>query len=453
MLQPPAKGSKWRMIVVLFYLCLINGSLGAQGMAQRVQPATSRTLREINQVAQPDATMTTAIVGATLIDGRGGAPLTDAVVIVRGTKIVAAGARRAVAVPPGAQVIEAKGLAVLPGLIDAHFHIDGDNDLPALFLKHGVTSVRDPGQWIEAYDETRQLAHSLPRLFLAGPHLDAAPPAYPADSFIVRDAEETRLAVNRFIDQGASVIKVYFRLPLALIRVMTETAHARGVPVTAHLEIVDATDALRAGVDGIEHITSLGTALLPLREAEKYRQAVLADNNARREGRYKMWSELDLNATRTKALFDLLVQRGTFLSATLAIYERRTGDRNTTEMHTRGFEQMLKFVGLAKRAGARIVVGSHSSVPHAERGWAYQREMELLVESGLTPLAAISAATLENARFFRIAERLGSIEAGKLADLILVEGDPSKDIAAMRRVRGVMLNGHWVTKPEQRASR
>jgi imidazolonepropionase-like amidohydrolase len=105
---------------------------------------------------------------------------------------------------------------------------------------------------------------------------------------------------------------------------------------------------------------------------------------------------------------------------------------------------MMKFVGLAKKAGASVVVGSHSSVPHAERGWAYQREMELLVESGLTPMEAIVAATTEQARYFRITERLGSIEAGKLADLILIEGNPLQDIRAMRKVKRVMLNGNWV---------
>lgn len=436
--------TKWRMILALFYLGLAGSSVDAQRATQKVRPDAVRSVREVNQAARPEAGSVTAIVGATLIDGRGGVPVADAVVVVRGEKIIAAGARGSTPVPKGAAIIEGRGLALLPGLIDAHFHLDGDDALPTLFLNHGVTSVRDPGQWIEAYDGVRKSSLPLPRLFLAGPHLDTAPPAYPADSFIVRDAEETRLAVNRFIDQGASVIKVYFRLPLDLIRVATATAHARGVPVTAHLEIVDAADALHAGVDGIEHITSFGTALLPLREAEKYRQAVIADNNARREGRYKMWSEIDLHAPRVGALLDLIVQRGTFLSPTLAVFERRAGDKGATEMHARAFRQMLKFVGLAKRAGARIVVGSHSSVPHAERGWAYQREMELLVESGLTPLQAITAATLENARFFRIADRLGSIEAGKLADLILVEGDPSRDMVAMRRVRRVMLNGRWV---------
>lgn len=401
-------------------------------------------MREINKVAQPEGGKPIAIIGATLIDGRGGAAISDSVVIVRGERIVAAGNRNSTPVPKDAEVVDASGLALLPGFIDSHFHIDGDNTLPALFLTRGVTSARDPGQWIEAYDAAQKSGAPIPRLFLAGPHLDTPPPAYPADSFIVRDADEARNTVNRFIDQGASVIKVYFRLPPGLIKVVAETAHARGVPVTAHLEIVDATDAIRAGVDGIEHVTSFGTALTPLREAEKYRQAVLADNNARRDGRYKMWSEIDPDSPRVKAVLDLIVKRGTFISATLAVFERRAGDRNTNETHVRGFKNMLKFVGMARRAGARVVVGSHSSVPHAERGWAYQREMELFVESGMTTMEAIVAATMENARFFRIDDRLGSVEAGKLADLVLVEGDPLKEIGALRRVKRVMLNGKWV---------
>jgi imidazolonepropionase-like amidohydrolase len=437
-----------RITLQALFLGLFFGSItDAQQKGVESRPKPQRSLREVNEVARPDGAKPMAIVGATLIDGRGGAPLADAVVVVRDERIVAVGKRASVNLPNEAEVVEARGLTLLPGFIDSHFHIDGDDKLPALFLTRGVTSARDPGQWIEAYDQVRQSAAPIPRLFLAGPHLDTPPPAYPADSFIVRDADETRLAVNRFIDQGASVIKVYFRLPLGLIKVVTETARARGVPVTAHLEIVDATDAIRAGVDGIEHVTSFGTSLMPLREAEKYRQAVIADNHARRDGRYKMWSEIDLDSPRVKAALDLMVKRGTFISATLAVFERRTGDRNTTEMHVRGFKNMLRFVGMAKQAGARVVVGSHSSVPHAERGWAYQRELELLIESGLTPMEAMVAATMENARFFRIDGRLGSIEAGKLADLALVEGDPLKEIGALRRIKRVMLNGKWITSP------
>jgi imidazolonepropionase-like amidohydrolase len=210
-----------------------------------------------------------------------------------------------------------------------------------------------------------------------------------------------------------------------------------------HLEILDARDAIRAGIDGIEHATSFGTALLPLREAEKYRQGTLADNNFRREGRYKVWNSINLNTSQARDLFKLIVDRGVVVSPTLAVFERQRGDKDTTDVHVTGFQRMEEFVGLARKAGAKIVVGSHSDVPHAKRGWAYQRELELLVESGLSPLEAIVAGTMENARYFHIADRLGSVEKGKLADLILVEGDPSTNISDMRRIKRVMLNGIW----------
>ena len=401
-------------------------------------------MKEVNQPASADANHVIAIVGARLIDGRGGEPLLDSAVIIRGAKIVAVGKRNDITIPAGAEVIDAKGLSLLPGLIDAHFHIERDDELPSLYLSHGITSLRDPGQWIEAYDNARKGSGPIPRLFLCGPHLDSPPPAYPLDSYVVRDADETRLAVNRFVDDGASGIKVYFRLPLALIKVAIDTAHARGVPVMGHLEIVDAGDAIRAGIDGIEHATSFGTALVPLREAEIYRQAVLADSAARREGRYQVWNSIDFNSPRAKALFKLIADRGVFVSPTLAVFERQTGDKDTKDIHVQAFKKMETFVRLAHTAGAKIVVGSHSDVPHAKRGWAYQRELELLVESGLTPMQALVAGTMENARYFHISERLGSIEPGKVADLVMVEGDPSKNISDMRRVKRVMLNGLWV---------
>ena len=436
--------STWLLIATLLGSLLSSGGSAQRREVPGVRPALQRSPHEVNQVARPDAARVVAILGANLIDGRGGAPVPDAAVVVRGERIVAVGTRASVNIPAGAAVVDAKGLTLVPGLIDSHFHIDGDDALPALYLAHGITSVRDPGQWIEAYDVARKSSAAVPRLFLCGPHLDSPPAAYPADSFIVRDADEARQAVNRFADDGASAIKVYFRLPLALIRVAAETAHARGLPVTSHLEIVDAGDAIRAGVDGVEHATSFGTALLPVRAAEKYRQAVLADNHARVEGRYQAWDTIDLDTPRARALFGLIVARGTVVSPTLAVFERRSGDKDTTDRHVHAFGQMEAFVGRAYRAGAHVVVGSHSDVPHAERGWAYQRELELLVESGLTPMQALLAGTLENARFFRVADRLGRVEAGMLADLVLVAGDPLKNISDMRRVRRVMLNGTWV---------
>jgi imidazolonepropionase-like amidohydrolase len=370
------------------------------------------------------------------------------VLVVNG-RIHAVGPSKTTVVPKGAETVDASGMTLLPGLMDSHFHLDSDGTLPALFLSHGVTSVRDPGAWIEAYEGVRKSKETQPRLFLAGPHIDGTQPAYPADSTVVRDAMETRLAVQRNLDDGASVIKAYFRLPLALIDEVTRVAHARGIPVTAHLEIVDAGDAIRAGIDGLEHATSVGVALLPPRDGEAYRQAVLADNAARSVGRYRVWSQLDLKSERANRLLKLMVSRNVTLSPTLAVFERRSGDKDVTEMHVQGFRQMVAFTGQAQRAGVRVVVGSHSSVPHAERGWAYLREMELLVEAGLTPLQAIQAGTLENAKFFRVENRLGGIEPGKQADMVLVEGDPSQDITHMRRVKRVMIDGVWLGPASQ----
>lgn len=430
-----------RMYLTVLIVLWLSG-VAMPGLAQKQQKG--RPIREFLVLPHESSSPVRAIVGARLIDGRHNEPLEGMNVIITAGRISAVGPKATTAAPTGAEIVDATGLTLLPGLMDSHFHLDRDGSLPALFLAHGVTSVRDPGAWIEAYDPVRQSKEIQPRLFLAGPHLDCPPPAYPQDSLIVRDPLETKMAVNRLIESGASVIKVYFRLPVDLIRTIAETAHAQGIPVTAHLESVDARDAIRVGIDGIEHVTSVGSALLSPRDGEAYRQSVLADNAARSLGRYRVWSQIDLKSERVDHLLKLMASRNVTLSATLAVFERRTGDKDVTEMLVRGFQQMMAFVGLAKRAGVRVVVGSHSAVPHAERGWAYQREMELLVESGLTPMQAIQSGTVANAQFFRVGDRLGSIEAGKQADLVLVEGDPSKDIAVMRRVKRVMIQGVWV---------
>jgi imidazolonepropionase-like amidohydrolase len=133
----------------------------------------------------------------------------------------------------------------------------------------------------------------------------------------------------------------------------------------------------------------------------------------------------------------------TFVTPTLAVFEKQADKGDSIEVN--GFGNMVKFVGKAKKGGVRIVLGSHTWGPYAEPGLTYVREMELFSAAGLTNREIIMAATIENARFFRIDERLGSLEKGKIADLIAVDGDPLKDIKVMRRVKKVMLNGMWVS--------
>lgn len=400
-------------------------------------------IHELNEKEIPKGAKIIALVGATLIDGLGGEPLQNSCIIIRHDRIEAVGKSGEIAIPKEAEIVDVKGLSLLPGLIDAHYHNEASVEMAPLYLRYGITSVRDPGAWMEAFGPVRASGKPLPRLFLAGPHLTTFPPAHPADSYIVQDAEECRLAVHKLAGQGATVIKVYFGLSVGMIREICTTAHRYGLPVTAHLETANAQDAIEAGVDGIEHITSFGTCLLPLREAEKYRQLVMGSNEARNRGRYEVWNSLDLEKNPfVDSLIRFLSEKKTFVTPTLTPFEKHADLGDSIEVN--GFRNMMKFVGKAKRGGVRMVVGSHTWGPYAEPNLAYFHEMELFREAGLSTMEIIQAATIENARFFRIEERLGSLEKGKIADLIVVEGDPLKDIKAMRNLKKVMLNGVWV---------
>jgi imidazolonepropionase-like amidohydrolase len=429
-------------------LCLIALSTLQSCDPKTSADADSMDIHEINYKEIPEGKKTIAITGATIIDGNGGEPVENGCVVVENGKIAAVGKNGEVAIPKGAEIVDGTGMSLLPGFIDSHFHLDGAEGLTSLFLQHGVTSLRDPGAWIEAYDGERKSGKAVPRLFLADPHLDMFPPAYPKDAYVVRDALEAVNQVNKMADRGASVIKVYFRLPPGIIREVCEAAHKRGLPVTGHLETTEAMEAIDAGLDGIEHITSFGLSLQPQITGEKYRQMVLADNNARKHGRYDVWDQLDIDGWRVDTLRKFLVRKGTFVSPTLGAFEYQVPGKNDTtsidSVKLGGFNNMKALTAKLKKAGVKIVLGSHSMIPYAETGWAFQRELELFVESGISPLDAIGAATMENARFFRIDDRLGSIEKGKIADLILVKGNPAQDIKAARNVEKVMLNGFWV---------
>ena len=426
-----------RLLALLLVFILLESALFAQKPIQK-------RIKSLNEAELPQGTRTIAMVDVLLIDGNGGQAISNGSVLVKGNKIIAAGSSKSIQIPQGSEIIQGKGMSLLPGLIDSHFHIDGAEDLPSNFLQNGITSIRDPGLWIEVYDQVRKSGKHIPRLFLSGPHLDGSPPAYPNDAYVVRDEAEAIRQVNEVADQGSTVIKIYFRTPPGLIKAITDAAHKRGIPVTGHLEITEAKHAIEAGLDGIEHITSFGLSLTPKREAEKYRQSMLADNNYRKQGRYEAWAALNLNSATADSLTRFLVKKGTFVSPTLAIFEYQPGKGAIDSIKLKGFDQMMKLTSKLQKGGVNIVVGSHGMVPFAEKGWAYQREMELFVESGMSNSAVIHAATMVNARFFRIEKELGSIEKGKLADLILVRGNPLEDIKMMRNIEKVMINGVFV---------
>lgn len=395
-------------------------------------------LKEVNPPPVPDTDRATAIVGATLIDGRGGPVLYDSAVIVRGDRIAAVGKQGEVKIPSDAQRIDASGRFLLPGMFDAHFHTHDKQRLDRL-LPAGFTSLRDPGRPLPIYlDDFLHPRRPLPRTFLTGPHFDQKPHAHPRNAVHLETAVEVRKRIDQLIAGGASAIKIYYRLPLDLIRVVCEQADRHGVPVTAHLELVRADAAIRAGLDGIEHTTSVGTALAAEADAREFEQAVTAENEARDKGRYRLWSRIDLNDNpKVDALIKLMIERGVYLVPTLRPFEP-VGDK-VTEESLAGFEKIQRFTRMAFEAGVPVLSSSHGPTP--EGNW---REFELLVDAGFTPKEALETAMLPAARFFGAAERLGSIEVGKAADLALLSADPTADIINVRKVARVMLNGVWL---------
>jgi imidazolonepropionase-like amidohydrolase len=406
-----------------------------------------------------------------IIDGSGAAPIEDGRIVIEGDRFVRVGPAASTAAPAGAETIDLSGRTVIPGLIDLHFHIENDPKMALRQLSHGITAFRDPGQWDEQFVELRRMiaADGIPgpRIFTTGPHIDGDGPAYPADSVVARDAEEARRHAELSVQHGASALKIYFRLPFASAKAVIDVCHAHRIPCTAHLEILDARELIAAGLDGIEHVTSFGVSLVSRREAEAYRQAVLKNNDARRDGRYRLFSGADLDGPEAQALYAVLRDRKPFVDPTLAVFERRPpspagfggtgpptppsptapaglGETDLTPVLVSGFAKMKELTRRVSREGARVVMGGHTEVPFAARGEAPWRELELLVESGFTPLEAISAATATAAAFLFRDSELGRLRAGFKADLVVLRGQPDRNVSAIRTVDRVMVAGKWI---------
>jgi imidazolonepropionase-like amidohydrolase len=403
-----------------------------------------------------DASQTRAIVldNVRIIDGTGAPPIDPGRIVIDGDRITTVGRADAVLLPAGAERLDLSGRTVIPGLVDMHFHIEDDPKLALRQLSNGVTAFRDPGQWNQKFVELRRMiaADGLtgPRIFTTGPHIDGEHPAYPADAVVARDAEEARRLAELSVQQGATALKIYFRLPFASAKAVIDVCEARHIPCTAHLEVLDARELIAAGLHGIEHVTSLGVSVVPRIEPEAYRQAVLANNDARRDGRYKLFAGINLEGTEARALYEVLRERKPWLDPTLAVFERRADrpppdvKRELVPVLVAGFAKMKQLTRRASAEGARLVLGGHSTVPFAERGEAPWRELELLVESGVSPLDAIAAATSSGAAFLYRADEFGRLRSGLLADMVVLGGDPSRDISAIRTVQRVMVAGRWI---------
>ena len=427
-------------------------SAAADGMAALAE--ISRPMRAV-----PDEGVPTAYVGGTLVDATGRAPVRDAVVLVEKGRIAAAGPRSRVAIPAGARRVDVSGKTILPGLWDMHAHFEQVEWGP-LYLAAGVTTVRDCGNeldFIRSVRDTIDAGKGLGPAILLACFVDGDGPAAIGTQRLREESEIPKL-VQTLRDARCSQVKIYSSLPPRLIAPLAKAAHEAGMTVTGHIPFgIGAVHAVEAGMDQINHLSYVVRALFP--------PSYDPDASLPRPVMQRAMQEIDLSSASAKETIELLRSRHVVVDPTLALGELGT---HTAEEIARAepglarvagplraplasmgvpagqaeaahalWQRNLEVLAALHKAGVTIVAGTDQSVP----GHSLHREMEIYVSAGFTPMEAIQAATIVPARAMRLDRETGTVEAGKRADLIVVDGDPLADIRNLRRVVTVIQAG------------
>lgn len=404
------------------------------------------------------------IRNANLFDSKAARMRPRTSILVRGDRIVAVAPDSRMKAPLGARIVDAGGRALLPGLWDSHVHMF-DPAEAVMTLASGVTSVRDMGndgkltsEWHRRFEAGELLG---PRLFRAavvdGPNQGTVPWAN-----VVKDEGELERLVDRLAAEGYGTIKLFNSLPEALALALVKRAHARGLIAGGHLpRTMRMTELIAAGLDESTHLDFFAMQFVgPYRPEDTpgpKRVALLAERSDRidlrspevgrmlgamRRGRMS----LDPTATNLELMMRDAPGRpagfiapfagrlpGGYVRGMVGLAASDPAARARSEA---ALVKALALLGKAAEAGIPIVAGGDG-----EPGIMVARELELYVEAGMTPLQALQTATINPARRLGVAERLGSIEPGKQADLILVDGRPDRKVGDVREVVMVMKGG------------
>ncbi|MEE8178165.1 MAG: amidohydrolase family protein [Acidobacteriota bacterium] len=425
------------------------------------------------------------IEGGTLIDGNGGTPVPDALVIIRDNRIETVSRKGQVSYPDGAQVLQADGKFILPGLSDAHVHYQWW--MPELMLAYGVTSIFDiagSGPWGLAQREAIARGRIPgPRMFmtlesLLAPWRQGLRVVGAEGSFTV---ERARLAVRRNVRAGANLVNIRRGLSLEVFQAAVEEAHKAGLPVVAQPigPEVYGREAVLAGADILEHAAGISVSI------------------AKDPAKWELWGEdeahsldptpfADMDEQKAEEMIRLLVERNVYLEPDLVaegrglhrrsrefeledyrvhgdprlsyIPENRTQkelgvyreldglDPASMELRLKGYQNMMRFIRQYAQAGGKVLAGDDTS-SWATPGTGVHHELQILVEdAGLTPMQAILSATRNNAEAFRVLDQVGTIETGKLADLLVVSADPLENIRNLQKIEWVIQNGKVVDR-------
>ena len=463
--------------------------------------------------AQTPGSRVTAITGATLIDGNGGAPVADAVVVVTGDRITAAGPRASVPVPTGATVIDAVGHFVVPGFFDTNVHLSlygGINDryetlvrynprqveivleAAQLQLKHGITTVRDSYGVLPALVETRERiarGQAVGARILAAGNIVGWGGPYSVSFSLIREAgltlfqeqmndqiaqgagedlvdmtpDELRVAINAYLDKGPDFVKyggtAHFSRPSFVgfspeaQRVMVEEAHKRGKKAETHATTPDGLRlAVEAGIDGIQHPELLGPRELPAALIHEIVAKQIACNMLVNTITGEAWTKHLKDSAEAQTKLSDAAAKGPGRAKTSAELRKEAADTGQ-EMELRRKNAIALIA-----AGAVVTVGtdnywaaaaelSRTPKPEAQDyGIGTIIGIEGLVELGMTPMQALVAATKNGSFAAGRTADLGTIEKGKLADLLVLGASPLADIKNIRQIRVLMSNGAVVNR-------
>jgi imidazolonepropionase-like amidohydrolase len=439
--------------------------------------------------AGPPRPKAIAFIHVTVIDTTGGPSRADQTVVLRGDRIVAVGPSKEVALPAGAEVIDATGKFLIPGLWDMHVHIAGDYYLP-LFVANGVTGVREMhALWpFLVFDLRKRVSTGRllgPRIVMAGALIDGPRPFW-IGSLKAANAEQGRAAVRRLKKQGADFIKVYSGLPRDAYFAIADEAKKQGLFFAGHVpESVSAAEASDAGQRSMEHFYGVWVACS---SKEKDLRKGVVDTLARLGTpgllpamvRAQVRAIDSQDAKKTAALLARFARNGTWQCPTLTVL-RVMAHADDKKIHK---DPRLKYMGIVVRAlwtpskdAARraprfladlkriykkelslvramhkakvpLLAGTDTTNPYCFPGFSLHDELALLVEAGLTPGEALQTATLEPARYLGRQKDLGTVAKGKLADLVLLRADPLADIKNTQKIAAVVVNGKLLQRAD-----
>ena len=435
--------------------------------AQR--PTLSANVRQYVAIDTPTVVLTHARV----IDGTGAAPLENQTLVIRDGRIAAMGDASSIQTPAGAQVVDLEGKTVLPGFVMMHEHLyyptgpgvygNLSESFTRLYLAGGVTSMRTAGN-SNGYGEIR-IADQIRRGVKPGPWMDATAPYLEgpgldlAQMYELKDAADATRMASFWADAGATSFKAYMHITRAELAAATREAHRRGLKITGHLCSVTYHEAAAIGIDDLEHGFFVATDFVPDKKPD-----VCPGQNV---GMAAL-AAVDTNGAPFRALVADLIAHHVALTSTLTVFEtftpgtpeppgldvldpilkdqfekfRETVQGRKESIYVGLFARERAMERLFVRAGGLLIAGTDPTggggvIP----GYSDQRQAELLVGSGFSPLEAIKICTLNGATYLGKANQIGSVAVGKQADLMVVRGNPADNISDIRNVEMVFKQG------------